>query len=490
MSNTLIIAQPTRSESRLGQFKSVDPHDWSDVKEIISINEAIYDGLIRRGPNLELQPGLASSWETDSDRLSWFFHLRDDVTFHNGEPFNSVAAKFSMERMAKPALGFTYAEATIFTQYLDGLIIEVLDDFTIKVTTPSPNSELPQILVEGYMVPPIAIQELGEAFKYQPIGTGPYRIAELKENEHVLAKSNPTYFGSPPSYGEVSWRLIPDEGERLAALDTADAVIAVGASPKNAQLLEGRSDVQVVRTRDTCAYAYFFNCSRGPLRDPRVRQAVNLAVDKEAIVRSLLDGAGYVMSGIVGPAHAGFNPRIEPYPYDPARARNLLAAAGFAKGMTITIDTPLSLPAEALRLSQMVAEQLREVGIQASLNITEDRLAYANKVRQKKIADMCCFDSTPLSIYRVLKEKISSRFRGAWWQGYHNSEVEQLIEEAENEFEPEAREALYRRCYKIVHDDPPWLFLYNAQNLICVTDRLRDWRPRADGSVIPQWIDH
>ena len=488
MKGTLIIAQPTRSESRLGYFKLVDPHDWTDVKEIMSINEAIFDALVARGPDLNIVPGLARRWEVSPDGRSWTFFLHRGITFHNGERFDSHTAKFSLERMARPPTEAAFAEATIFTQYLQDVQIETLDDYTIQLTTESPNADLLDILVDGYMVPPKAIQAMGESFKLNPIGTGAFKFVEWVPGERVVVQANESYFRGAPEVKRVVWKLIPESAERLKALKRGEADIILGVEPKDTDEIDAEQGIHVVKMRDTCSYAYFFNCARGPFRHSKVRQAVNFAVDKTAVINSVLQSAGYVLSGFVGSLHSGFDPEVEPYPYDPAKASKLLAQAGYADGLTIAIDTPTSLPAEALQLSKVIAEQLEEVGIHANLNVTRDRLLYADKVRRKEIGDMCCFDSTPLSTYRVLREKISSRFKGAWWEGYENKEVDELTDAGNQMFDDGKREELYRRCFQLIHDDPPWLFLYNVESIFGVADKLRDWRPRLDGCVIPQWV--
>jgi len=489
MKGTLTIAQPTRSESQLGCFKLVDPHDWTDVKEIISINEAIFDALVTRGPDLNIMPGLARRWEVSPDGQSWTFFLHEGIAFHNGERVDSHAVKFSLERMAKPPTEAAFAEATVFTQYLQDVQIEALDDYTIRLTTESPNADLLDILVDGYMVPPKAIQNMGEDFKFNPIGTGAFKFVEWVPGERVVAEANDLYFRGAPEVRRVVWQLIPESAERLRALKCGEADIILGVEPKDVDEIGTKQGIHVVKMRDTCSYVYFFNCFKeSSFRHFKVRQAVNFAVDKTAVINSVLQGAGYVLSGFVGPLHFGFDPGVEPYPYDPPKASKLLAEAGYADGLTITIDTPTSLPAEAEQLSKVIAEQLEKVGIHANLNVTKDRLLYANRVRRKEIGDMCCFDSTPLSTYRVLREKIGSRFKGTWWQGYENKEVDELIDAGNQMFDDVKREDLYRRCFRLIHDDPPWLFLYNVQNIFGVADELGDWRPRLDGCVIPQWV--
>ena len=146
------------------------------------------------------------------------------------------------------------------------------------------------------------------------------------------------------------------------------------------------------------------------------------------------------------------------------------------------------MPNEAARLSKALAEQLSRVGVAIDIVYTEDRELYANKVRLKDIHDMCVFDSSPLSTFRVLKEKVDSRFEGSWWQGYHNDEVEKLLDMAQETVASRRREEIYKQCYRRLNEDPPWLYLYNYMNITCRAPRFSVWRPPAHGVIDPRYM--
>lgn len=488
MKETLFIVQPTRNDSQLGRFKLIDPHDWTDVKEIISVNEAIFDALVTRGTDLKIMPGLASNWKVSPDGMSWTFFLRKGIFFHNGESFNSQTAKFSLERLINPPTRNTFDETTIFTQYLTGMHISTPDSHTLHLSLESPNADLLDVLVDGYMVPPQAIKKMGESFKFNPVGTGAFKFLNWIPDDRVVAEANESYFRGVPKIKRVVWKLMPDVNARLDALKDGEVDIITGIDPKVANHFDGEPGIHLLRMRDTTSYTFFLNCMRGPFKDIKVRQAINFAVDKTAIINSIFDGSGYALSSFIGPLHFGFDDQVEPYPYNPEKATLLLKKAGYSDGLSVTIDTPQSLPTEALHLSEMIAKQIRRVGIHSKINITKNREIFAHKVRKKEIGDMCCFDSTPLSTYRILQEKISSKFMGAWWQGYSNNKIENLITEARRTINDKEREELYRHCFRIIHEDPPWLFLYNTQNIIAVTNNLKKLNPRLDGCIIPQWV--
>jgi peptide/nickel transport system substrate-binding protein len=366
--------------------------------------------------------------------------------------------------------------------------VDLLDRHTVRVRTPEPFADLLDILADGYVVPPGAAERHGADFKSRPVGTGPFTFVEWRPGERLVLERNTHYFMEPPLPQRVEWRLIPESWERIRALRGGHVHIAATIDARDALEASADEAVTIVTARDTTCIVYLFNCFRPPFNDARVRRAVNLAIDKAEIVRSLLQGAGYILSGFVAPGLLGHDPTVEPYAYDPQAARTLLAEAGYGDGLEITIDTPTSSPLEAVELTAMISDHLARVGVVTHAHIVTDRAEYANRVRTKDIHEICCFDSSPLSTYRVLREKISSRTRGSWWEGYENLEVEDLIEMARHTTDATQRAQIYRRCFGLTHRDPPWLFLYNRQVSHGIRTSIGQWRPRADGCVIPQYL--
>ncbi|WP_428672056.1 ABC transporter substrate-binding protein, partial [Roseibium sp.] len=263
--------------------------------------------------------------------------------------------------------------------------------------------------------------------------------------------------------GELIWVREPDAGKRLRAVAEGTAHIAASVDPA----AHAPSVVTVHRYRAPVAIIYLLNAAHGALRDPRVRKALTLAVDREAVVRDVLDDNGDPLHGFVGPAHfgAGVGNSIC---HDPEAARQLLAEAGHAAGLELEVDCPTRLPDEAQRLTEVLACQLASIGVTLKVHIYEEREDYAHMVRRKEIRDLCVFDSSPMSTFRVLYEKIDSRVAGAWWQGYRNERVEALIDRGRKTVDETEREALYREAYHLLQQDPPWLTLYNPTRAIAL----------------------
>jgi peptide/nickel transport system substrate-binding protein len=376
-------------------------------------------------------------------------------------------------------MGAALGAPALYSQYLGGMAVEVLDRNRLRLTTAEPMADLLDVLSAGYILPP-EYTGLGATFQGAPIGTGPYQFGAYQEGDRILLRENKEYFGEKPFNASLEWRLVPDPAERVRMVKENLAHIASTLDPA---AVEGQDGIKVQRSRGTAAFIIIFNVARGPLEDQRVRLALNLGIDRQAIITQVLSGAGYPLTGFISLHHFGADPNQQPFPLDRDRARTLLREAGYGEGLNLTLDSPTSLPNEAVRLSKVVAEQLKRIGVEVSVHTIEDRELYANKVRRKEIHDMCIFDSSPLSTYRVLKEKIDSRFKGSWWQGYQNAKVERLLDQARRTVETSRREMLYRECFHLLKEDPPWLYLYHHQILTAVSSRMGGWRLPAHGII-------
>lgn len=212
-------------------------------------------------------------------------------------------------------------------------------------------------------------------------------------------------------------------------------------------------------------------------------RALNHALDVPRLVADLYDGAAAPRHGPFAALHRAFDPAVPPYAHDPARARQLLAEAGHADGLDLTIDIPTTMPDEVRDLARALTESCAAVGIRATVREHADRVAYACMVRGKASGDLCLLDSSPASTYRVLRQKFDSGVRGPWWRGYANPEVDRPIADMRAATAPAARAALSRRAFALLRDDAPWLFLYAPDLAWGVGPRLGDWRPDGDGIV-------
>jgi len=464
-----MVSAPTIAQA---DIRLVDPHDCTDDPDKLAILEAVHEALVRRGPDGRWRPALAERWTVSDDARLWTFHLRPGVRFHDGAPVDAEAVAASIARMARPDMGATLGAPAVWAQYLSDARIAATGHATVSVEVGRPTADLLDVLGSGYALSP-------RASDAAPVGCGAYRIDSYSVGEGLELRAEPGHFAGLPANPRLRWRRIAEAGERAEALLAGEVRLATDIRRSGRDRLSAATGFSAVDQLSPTAIIYLLNAAGGPLADPRVRRALNLAIDRQALVEGVLGGAGRSLAGFVGPTHFGADP-VEAAP-DPAAAGRLLGEAGHAAGLTLEVDCPTRLPDEAEALTAALAAQLAPLGVTLMVHRVEDRTAYANQVRLKRIHDLCVFDSSPMSTFRVLYEKIDSRVAGSWWQGYRNPEVEALLDRARATVEDGPREELYRRCYGRLRDDPPWLYLYNHVRTLGLAGAHPGWAMRADG---------
>jgi peptide/nickel transport system substrate-binding protein len=456
-----------------------DPHDCTDNADTLSLLDAIFDALIRRGGDGDFHPAIAKSWTVTADARHWRFELRPGLTFHDGSPLDAAAMKFSVERMMRPEIGATLGAPAVWGQYLGGATVTATDAVTLDITTTEPIADLLDILVSAYALPPHAADAVD--FMKSPIGSGAYRVNSIVQGEEIHLSANTDWWGEQCANPRIISRQETDSSLRASALRSGACDVAARLGPTEYADLQQSRDVSVSRHIDPTAIIYLLNTTKGPFRDPRVRRAVNLAVDRQALIDKVLEGGGQALPGFISPSHFGGTASEAIDRRDIETARALLAGAGHGDGLTITVDCPTRLPDEAEALTAALAEQLKGIGIDIKVRLVDDRVFYAEQVRDKAIHDMCLFDSSPMSTFRVLYEKIDSRVAGSWWQGYENPRIEVLLDQARTTTDRSRREGLYRECHEVLREDPAWLTLYNHVRWVGLRGNHPNWHPRLDG---------
>jgi len=458
-----------------------DPHICSDSANRLSLLFSIYEALVAMDDDGAYRPSLAESWTVAEDGRSWTFRLRAGVRFHNGEVLRADDVVATMGRVLDPAIGGAFGTQGVYLSYLGEAEISKVDDLAVRIVTGEPMADLLDLLVAMPISPASALGRLPNDY----VGSGPYMVRERTSGE-LLLEAFPDYWGKAPATKIVRWVGEPDAAKRVDALLAGQADIAAGIDDQGRLRISAATGASLLEWKSGLCVIFMLNGFEGPCRDARVRQALNYALDVEAIIAEVMGGAADPLNGYLTPHHFGYDPGTPPYPHDPAKARALLAEAGYGDGLKLVFDIPTSMPDEAPYLADVMARQLAEAGVTVEIVAHEDRAAYSEMVREKRIHDACCFDSSPRSTFRVLREKLQSTLRGPWWEGYESEEVNALIEQAQATFDDGQRQAIYRRIYRIVRDDAPWIFLYRPTNYWGVGERVKGWRPQA-GLILP-WL--
>jgi peptide/nickel transport system substrate-binding protein len=440
------------------------------------INTSIYDTLLTRDKQLQLVPALATSYKLVSEKV-WEVKLRQGVKFHNGEPFDANAVKFSFERIYRA--DFKSPQKGWFSTIER---VEIVDPYTVRFHTKVPDPAMPARMTLMYQLAPKYVAQVGDVqANLKPVGTGPFKFVEWTKNDRIVVEANDAHWSGKPAVRRATWRPIPELGARIAALQTGQADMIVNVPPDQLQTLTATKGVRVEKI-PSCRIIYFgiAQIKGGPLADRRVRQAINHAVDVQGILDSVLQGNGKRINSAMPPNVWGYDPSIPFYDYSPKKAKELLAAAG-QTNLQLTIQAPNGRWAMDKDIAQAVAGQLTENGIKTNVKIIGEWGSYVRSVLDHKTEDLFmngwCLPS--LEPDHWVTPNLHS---GEPVSQYSNPEVDKLMEQARAEMNTEKRKQLYSQLLRLIHDDAPWLFGYQQMDIYGVSNRLK-WTPRGDESI-------
>jgi peptide/nickel transport system substrate-binding protein len=429
------------------------PTQVTDDNSVIALKSLAFEPLLRWQPGGLVKPGLFDIWDHSDDGKIWKFHIRDNAFFHDGKACTAGDVETFINGFLNSRDYFDMPWS--YARYLAHATISVLDDRTIKIENPEPFADILDILCEFW---PCRVSEDGKPV----LGTGRYRVVEFERQNNIgkatLYRVDATRTKDP----EVIVAVHQGEGEkRLAALRAGDVDVALN--------LERADDLAVVnfdpslewgRVTSTLSAMFYLNTTHGLFSSPKARLAANLAVDNAALVQEVFQGLALPSATIVSPYHLGFEAaKLSPIPYDVAAAKELLKNLD-TKLAPIELRTPQYMPEHAEKISRFVVASLEAVGFIVNTTVETNRPEYARSIGfRKNIGDLALFDSTPNSTFRVLDDKISSASRNTWWLGYHDDEVQELIEDARQKVIDAERAKAYAKCLKRLQENPAWLYI-------------------------------
>ena len=445
--------------------QQVDPHQLTDVGDLLNIRDAEFESLTRLNQSLRLEPLLATEWSANRNATEWVFRLRDRVRFHNGQQLKAQDVAYSIRRMAGSQAG-EFGNAGAYAVYLQPLEVIAPDASTVVIQSPTPISELPELLVDV----PIVREDQDRL-----VGTGQYSRLRARQG-FLIATAFSDHWRGQPRFDQVRWHAEPNPAQRLAMVENGQVDIATSIPPS----MPISAQWERKGPSATCLML-MLAADRPPFNNRDWRIAANLAVDTGALIEGVSHGHAHSMDSPVTAAHMGHDGVYREPTYDPEGARAL--ATSPATSNAIALSSPIALPAEASTISRTVADCLIDVGIRTEVLLVEDRPTYSTMVMERTAGEACFFDSTPASTYRVLREKISSTYRGRWWYGYSNATVELLLRDAERTVDSADRAQLYSECLAELRADPPWIYLYSPDERVAVGRRVGDWIPPPDARV-------
>ncbi len=448
---------------------SLDPHDEATFTAAQIFFE-VFDSLIHRNAALELVPGLAASWDY-VDARTVRFHLQQGVTWHNGDPFTADDVSYSLERMMNPELRATVYWGPIVKQ-LESWVIE--DPYTITLTWKEPNAAGLLDIGRQKIVPMAYIEEVGNAvFGENPIGTGPYTLEEWVKGERVVLQRYPDFWGETPAIQSLVFRAVPDASTRVAELLAGSADIITGVSSELAPTVESSEKAHVSKVRSGRNAYVVLDQRQPPFDDVRVRQAMNYAVNVDEIIEFVMGGLAYRSAGPLASANFGFDPDLAPYPYDPERARELLAEAGYPNGFEIDFSYGPGRWVKDGEVAEAIAAQLATVGITAKLLPLEWGV-FSQRRTAGELTGMHLISLGTLGDPDIQLKYLQSDRNGAPYMQL--PEIDELVRKQVVTVDPDARAAVLKDTQRLAHDLAPWVFLFDLEDVYGVSDRL-DWEP-------------
>jgi ABC-type transport system substrate-binding protein len=494
-----VAAQPKRGGELVvgtqADAATLDPHYTGDVPSG-TIELHVYETLVALDRTGNRVPSLAESWSWSPDGLALMLKLRAGVTFHDGTPFNAAAVKANFDRMLDPE-GKTLARSLFATVER----VETPDSRTVVLRLKEPTGALIANMTSNRasMVSPDAIKKYGKDLARNMVGTGPFVLEEWRPKERLSIKANERYWGGRPNLDRIVFRPSPNTAARIAMLEAGDAGIVAPVLPQDVERLRQNAALEVTSVQGGDNLQMPLVTLSGPLADKRVRQALNYAVDKEAIAKVIYRGfAKPLTDAPLAPATWGYQPVGNYYPFDRAKARALLKEGGHESGFKLSAIAPEGRYVNDRQTAEAVASYLKAVGVEVELS-TFEWGTYVGKLLGAR-ADKVDFGAAMISfaVGSMDADQGMVIYRGDNWPPngfnfsfYKNPEVDRLLARGRSAFEPPERLAAYKEAQRLVMEDAPAIFLVAYQYIGAIQKRVRGAWLMPIGAVMAKdaWLE-
>jgi peptide/nickel transport system substrate-binding protein len=433
-----------------GDISKFDPH-FSTSSNDIRVTFNLFDNLVSRHPDGKLQPGLALEWKTTAP-TTWQFRLRPGVRWHNGDPFTSADAKYSIERTYDPAV-----KARVNTVFTTVDRIEAPDPHSLVFHTRKPDPLLPARLAfyGGQIVPKKYLEAVGgDAFNAKPVGTGPVRFGSWTKDDRAVLEANPDYWGGRIDVDRVVFRSIPETAPRVAALLKGEVDVITQLPPDHGDRVAQNATTRVAGALYAGLYVLAVNSKVAPLNNPLVKQALALGIDREAIVKELWRGRGVVPNGPIARGDNHYDAALPPLAYDPKEARERLRKAGY-RGEPIYLETTVGYTANDKPMSEAIAGMWKDVGANVVVEVLEYSIR-AQKNRERTFKGLWWSDPTSTlgdpdgMMWRLLAP-------GGPQDYWRHPEFDEMGEAARFSLDERFRGEAYRRMTRVFLEHFPWI---------------------------------
>lgn len=496
--STTVESKPTEPKvlvfGRGGDSVSLDPAAVTDG-ESFKVTQNVFETLLNFGEeDTTIHEGLATKWKPSDDGLSYTFTLREGVKFQDGTDFNAEAVVKNFERWASGSEDKFPYYASMFGGFVgdESHVIESVTadgDYTVVFKLKRAQAPfLKNIAMSPFgIASPTAFEKDGDKFGDNPVGTGPFKFVDWKRNDSITIEKFEEYWADGlPKLDKIIFRSIPDNSTRLNELLTGGIDLADGVNPSDGATIEGDSNLQLFeRPSMNVGYLGLTN-TRPPFDNVKVRQAINYAIDKQSIVDAFFEGRAKIAKNPMPPSISGYNDDIPGYEYDPAKAKALLAEAGFADGFDMELwamPVPRPYMPDGAKVAEVIQKNLEDIGVKAKI-VSYEWATYLEKARNGE-ADAFMLGWTGDNgdadnfIYVLLdQDNIGSNN----YSYYSNDELHKILIEAQTEVDEEKRNDLYKQAQEIIFEDAPWVPLAHSTPLLAGKANMTGFVPHPTGS--------
>lgn len=487
---------------RAADTVALDPADVTDGQSN-KVTGQIFDTLVTfANDSTEIVPCLATSWETSEDGLTWTFHLRKDVKFHDGTPFNADAVVFSFERQRDkehPAHQGKFAYWNSMFSLVE--YTKKIDDMTIEMKLKTPYAPfLSNMGVSNVrIVSPTAMMKDGvEYSRSHPVGTGAFKFVEWKKGDRIVLEANDDYWGGRPFLDRLIFRVFPDDTARVMALLAGEVHGIADVTPDNINMLkqEKRDDLKVIANVGMNVGYISMNMDKKPFDNLKVRQAIAHSVNKEQIVKDIFKGMADPAKNILPPTLWGYNDDVKDYEFDLDKAKQLLVEAGYPDGFETEMwYMPVSRPylPESKLVAQVIQRDLSKIGVKVNL-LTFDWATYLSKMSD--LEHTICMrgwmgdNGDPDNFLYVLFDKdqaVKGQARNS--SAYRSEEYHNYMIEAQKTIDVKKRAELYKAAQQLFHDDMPAVPLAHGYNLALTKKNVVNFTFSSIGAVLFHKVD-
>lgn len=453
----------------------------------------IYEPLVMADQDMKYQPCLAESWEQSEDGLTWTFHLRQGVKFHDGNEMTAEDVLASIDVAANPDSPSAF---TSYTSTFESWTAP--DDYTVVIKTKRLNPLMLFNMAQIYILEKENVAgKTEEEIAATVVGTGRYKFVEQVKEDHIDLTANEDYWGEIPAIRNVRFRPITNEATRTATMLTGEVDFTIGVSVRDIDRLDNTEGIEVLRQQglreiylnlDSREDSPLFPDGDNPMADVRVREAMYLAIDEDTIIKNVMNGCAYEMNSIIPENYIGYT-QVERPSYDPERAKELLAEAGYPDGFEVTLDAPNDRYVNDSEIAQAVTQYLEKVGIRVNLNLMRKSnfFSYIKPAENQTMFLLTGWSDSSGDGLSLLRDLVYTFDResgiGTVNRGhYSNPEVDALIDQAFEEKDDEKRAELVAEADRLAREDFAYIPLHFEQDTYAMKDTL-NYTPRPNGYV-------